>query len=79
MNVQEIKLDIFQKLMQVKEPNVLNKISKILDEEAIIAYTTDGKSLTAKEYNVRLKFAEKQIKSGKSVSQDDLEKEAENW
>jgi len=79
MNVQEIKLDIFQKLMQVKEPNVLNKISKILDEEAVIGYATDGKSLTAKEYSVRLKFAEKQIKSGKSVSQDDLEKEAENW
>jgi hypothetical protein len=79
MSVQEIKLDILQKLMLVKEPSLLRKISKILDDEAVVAYTTSGKALTSKEYNDRLKSAEKQIISGKSISQDDLEREAENW
>lgn len=54
------------------------KLSKILDDEAVVAYATNGKALTSKEYNVRFKAAEKQIKSGKSVSQDELEREAEN-
>jgi hypothetical protein len=79
MRVQDIKLDILQKIMQVKEPALLKKINKLLNEEAVVAYSAKGKPLIAKDYNNRLKFAEKQIISGKSISQEELENEVESW
>ena len=39
---------------------------------------SDGKELTAKEYNVRLKATEKQIISGKSVSRMNLNEKWKN-
>lgn len=45
----------------------------------VVGYTVDGKSLTQKAYNERIELAEKQLKSGQTISQDDLEKESENW
>jgi hypothetical protein len=45
----------------------------------IVAYTVDGKPLTKALYNERLDLAEKQLQSGEYITQEDLEKEAENW
>jgi hypothetical protein len=44
-----------------------------------VAYTVDGKPLTKAMYNERLQFAEQQLKSGEYTTQENLEKEAENW
>jgi len=44
-----------------------------------IAYTTDGKPLTKKEYDLRLQKAEKQIVDGNVYSQDELEELSNDW
>ena len=79
MNLQDTKINVMQKIMNVSKASLLDKISNILDEEMIVGYTTGGQSLTRNQYNERLLLAEKQIESGDYITQEDLEKEMENW
>ena len=79
MNIQTAKRDIVQKLLTVKTESIIEKINKILDKEMIVGYTVDGKPLTKEAYNKRLQKAEKQIKSGDYLTQEEIEKESENW
>jgi hypothetical protein len=79
MDLQTTKLDVMQKIMGVSTPSLLQKINDILDNEMVVAYTVDGKPLTKAMYNERLDLAEKQLQSGEYITQEDLEKEAENW
>ena len=79
MDIQATKMHVMQKIMGVNQASLLNKINKILDEEMIVGYTVDGKPLTKETYNKRLQKAEEQILAGEYISQEDLEKESENW
>jgi hypothetical protein len=79
MDLQTTKIMVMQKIMNVSKTSLLEKISTILDEEMIVGYTTDGSPLTTQQYNERLLVAEKQIESGDYSTQEDLEKEIENW
>ena len=79
MDLQTAKINVMQKIMNVSKASLLDKISSILDEEMVVGYTADGKSLTRQQYNERLLVAEKQIESGDYITQEDLEKEVENW
>jgi hypothetical protein len=63
-----------EKLLQM-----IYAMAAVYDKEEIVAYTTSGKPLTKKDYNQRLEKAENQIASGEYISQEELEKEAENW
>ena len=79
MNIQAIKLDLVQKLLSVKNEGVLKKINQILDKEIIVAFTTNGKPLTKEQYNKKLATAEKQIKAGNFLTQEELEKKSASW
>ena len=79
MNIQAVKIDLVQKILSVKKESIIEKISKILDKEMIVGYTVEGKPLTHKAYNKRLKKAEEQIKSGNYFTQEEIEKESESW
>lgn len=79
MNLQEAKINVMQKIMGVSNASLLKKINSILDEEMFVGYTAEGQPLTKRQYDERLLLAEKQIGSGNYISQEDLEKEIENW
>ena len=79
MDIPTAKINVMQKIMNVSKASLLDKINNILDEEMTVGYTTDGKPLTKKQYNERLLVAEKQIESGDYVTQENLEKEIDNW
>lgn len=79
MDLQAAKLDVMQKIMNVSTESLIVKVDKLLEEEMIVGYTAKGEPLTKKEYNLRLEKAEKQIASGDFITQEDLEKEVENW
>lgn len=79
MDIQTVKLNLLQKLMGVSNAALLEKIEKMLDKEMIVGYTVDGRPLTKVAYDNRLKKAEEQIKAGRFITQEDLEKESENW
>lgn len=79
MDIQTTKLNVMQKIMSVSKASLLEKINDILDDEMIVGYTVEGKPLTKKLYNKHLQESEKQLLSGKYVTQEDLEKESESW
>jgi hypothetical protein len=79
MDLQTTKIMVMLRIMNVSKASLLEKINTILDEEMIVGYTTDGSPLTTQQYNERLLVAEKQIESGDYSTQEDLEKEIENW
>lgn len=79
MDIQVTKLEVIQKIMSVKKASLLEKINKLIDKEAIVGYTVEGKPLTKESYNKRLQIAENQIRSGEYLTQEDLEKESETW
>ena len=79
MDLQETKLGVMQKIMSVSKPSLLEKIDKLLEEEMVVGYTVEGKPLTKDQYNKRLQLAEEQLLSGEFITQEDLEKESENW
>jgi len=79
MGIQAVKLNLVKKILSLEQESIIKKIDEILDNEMVVGYTADGKPLTQKAYNERLEWAEKQLKSGQTISQDDLEKESNNW
>lgn len=79
MNLQATKLDVMQKILAVTTESIIEKINNILDKEMIVGYTVEGKPLTKDAYNKRLLKAETQIRKGNYVTQEEIEKESENW
>lgn len=79
MDLKTAKLEVIQKIMRISTESLIEKIDNLLEEELIVGYTAKGEPLTKKDYNLRLEKAERQIASGEYISQENLEKEAENW
>ncbi len=79
MGMQAVKLNIVKKILSLEQESIIRKIDEILENEMVVGYTVDGKPLTQKAYDERIELAEKQLRSGETISQDDLEKESENW
>jgi len=72
-------MNIVKRILSLEQESIIRKIDEILENEMVVGYTVDGKPLTQKAYNERMVLAEKQLKSGQTISQGDLEKESENW
>ncbi|MCC5930444.1 MAG: hypothetical protein JJU28_14445 [Cyclobacteriaceae bacterium] len=79
MNFEAAKLEVVQKILGITKESLLEKISDLLDREMVVGYTVEGEPLTKESYNQRLEKAEQQIRSGEYLTQEDLEKESENW
>ena len=79
MSLQETKLNVMQKIMNVSQLSLLDKIDKLLEEEMIVGYTVNGNPLTKEAYDLRLLKAEEQLSKGDFISQEDLEKESDKW
>ncbi|MEX2379111.1 MAG: hypothetical protein WD530_00080 [Vicingaceae bacterium] len=79
MGLQASKLSLVQKILSLNQESVIDKIDELLEREMIVGYTVDGKPLTKAAYNERIAIAEKQLQKGETISQEDLEKESENW
>lgn len=79
MDIQLKKMKIMEMLLKVRSESLITQMERLLEKEMIVGYTTAGKPLTLKQYNDRLAEAEKQVAQGKVTSQEDLEKESEQW
>lgn len=82
MNIQAIKLEIMQYLLNSNKKSVLAKFKSIIEKEQakeIVAYTVDGNPLTLVEYQKELEQAEKEIESGDYFTTEELEKEISTW
>lgn len=72
------KADLFKRSEKDNKEGTVKTI-KQLSDEIVVGYTGDGEPLTKESYNKRLEEAERQILAGEYISQEDLEKESENW
>lgn len=79
MDIQAAKLNLVEKILNVRNETIIEKLNSILDNELIVGYTAEGKPLTKEAYNKRLEVAEAQLASGDFISQEELEKESETW
>jgi len=79
MNIEKSKMEVMEMLLKVRSKSLINQMKELLQKEMIVGYTTAGKPLTLKQYNQRLAKAEKEYTEGKWLSQEDAEKESEQW
>lgn len=81
MGALELRNDLLQYINQADE-RLLKVVKAVMEsywEEEIVAHTIDGKPLTKNAYKEELKEAVAEIKRGEYTTQEDLEKESENW
>jgi hypothetical protein len=79
MDIQAAKLDLVEKILNIRTETIIEKLNQILDKEMIVGYTVEGKPLTKKAYNKRLEKAEQDVLSGRVTSSEDLKKEMQSW
>ena len=79
MNIQAKKLNLIEKLIVLSDTTTINKIDKLLNKNLVTTYEAKQKPMTGAEYKLRLDKAEEDLKNGRVISQEDLEKESENW
>jgi hypothetical protein len=58
---------------------VVKAVIESYQEEEIVAFSVDGKPITRSVYKEELANAKLEIEKGELTSQEDLEKESENW
>ncbi len=81
MDIQTTKLELIQYLLNTRKESLLLKMKELVlqDKEEIIGYTGKGEALTAELLNAKLDRAEKDYNAGRVTTDEDLEKEMENW
>lgn len=81
MSTAQIKEKLHQYIDQANE-NLIKKMYVLVKENdlnEIVGYAADRKPITKKDLIARAKQANKDIAAGRVITQEDLEKEAENW
>ena len=86
MGLPELKNKVLMYIENADE-QLLMKVSNIFENEEklnivsepIVAYDVLGKPLTLKQYNDEIDKGIDDIKNGRVISQEDLEKEIESW
>jgi len=78
MDIQLKKLELIEWIAQISDTNIISKMDKIRR-----TYLTISKEninpMTMEEFYASIDRAEKDIKSGKIYTQEEVEKEAKNW
>ncbi len=83
MDIQTRKLNFIQEILAVRNENLISKLESLLKKEKlkeeVIGFTADGKPITKEAYIQDIDEARLQMKEGKYLSQEELEKQSENW
>ncbi len=81
MGALELKDSVLQYINSADERllKVVKAVIESYQEDEIVAYSVSGNPLTRNQYKIELTQAIEEINSGKFISQEDLEKESENW
>lgn len=82
MDLQARKYQLIQEVFKIEKPDILDKLEKLLKAESsneIVASTVEGQPLTKAEYKKELQKAEQEVLKGEFTTQENLEREIENW
>lgn len=81
MEVQGLRSEIHDFINHADEKflKMVYKIIKAHKNSIVVGYNADGSSITQEELKVRAKAASMRVKSGDYLTQEEVEKEIENW
>ena len=81
MGVPELRKELLDYINQADERflKMVYAMSKEYRKPAVVGYNVDGSPITKEDLVKRVTSASKRVKSGDFVSQEDVEKEVENW
>ncbi len=58
---------------------MVHAMSKEYKPTTVVGYNVDGTPITKEDFKRRVKEASNRVKAGSYITQEDLEKEIENW
>ncbi len=81
MSTAELRKELHSYIDKADETflKMVHAMSKEYKPSAIVGYNVDGSPITQKDLRNRVKAASKRVKTGIYISQEDLEKEVEDW
>ena len=81
MNIDADRIYAVQKLLNVRNHDLIKKIIKLIDEESDITvlYSSGGQPMNNEQYQKDIEDALAQVKSGNLITQKELEFDSESW
>lgn len=80
MDIQAIKLELIQYLLNTEKESLLKKVKElVLKEERTADNSQKRTPLTIEELNNKLKRSEEDYEAGRITTDEDLDKEIETW
>jgi predicted transcriptional regulator len=78
MDIQVKKLELIEWIAQISDVNIISKMDKI--RKTYLTMSNENiNPMTVKEFYASIERAEEDIKSGRIYTQEEVEKESENW
>jgi uncharacterized protein (UPF0297 family) len=81
MDIQLEKLHLIEKLTQIEDIDIIQQVKELLNQKGnqVVGYRMDGAPVTKKQLIKRIEEADARIDSGEYITQEELEKESQNW
>lgn len=81
MDIQAEKLHLIEELAKIQDIRLIVQIRELLmrKNDPVVGYEITGAPITRKQLIKRIEEAEQRIDNGEYVTQEDLERESENW
>lgn len=79
MDIQTKKLSLIEQLAMITDESIITRIEKLIQIERRRKYESDLKPMSLKEFYAMIEESEEDIRAGRVISQQDLEKESEQW
>ncbi len=81
MDIQAEKLHLIEEVTRIQDIRIIEQIKQLLKQKnnPIVGYEITGEPITRKQLIMLIEKAEKRIDNGEYITQEDLEKESENW
>ena len=79
MSTETLQISLAQKIFSIWDEKLLQKINNLINSD-IVAYTTEGKPLTAEQYKKEIDVAIEEMESGKDkgLTTDEVRKNIMN-
>ncbi|WP_304063145.1 hypothetical protein [Pedobacter glucosidilyticus] len=81
MDIHAEKLILIEELVKTQDINIIKQIKKLFHKstEEIVGYQLNGKEITKQQLIAQIENADTRINNGVFITQQEIEKESENW
>ncbi len=79
MDLAAKKVELIEWLTRIEDRSLLEKIEDLKKKAIVESYESRMRPMTSEQYKSLLDKSEEDYKSGRVTSQEDLDKESDNW